>query len=208
MLKDLIEKHGIEGGVGERKRVHTDVAHAEIGLPLLNSQTAARRNRYLVYGADSPSRPPSRAAQQPVPNKSAKKPLELLREEADLIVRRAADPALGKPRYGLKNLKWYLDLSKNWGVCTLEELFKQPPGDLLGVGACYGRLYSSTIMFRHIVGIAQRSITPRPLDLVSSRCRVKLEFGIWIGARHLRFTGHLTVPSAKLGAEPITNPFS
>lgn len=75
-----------------------------------------------------------------VAKESAKDPLALLREEADLIMRRAADPALDKPRYGLHDLKWYLDLSKNWGVCTLEELFKQPPGELLDVGACYGLL--------------------------------------------------------------------
>ena len=75
-----------------------------------------------------------------IATQTARTPLELLREEADLIMRRATDPAHDKPRYGLKDLKWYLDLSKNWGVCTLDELFQQPPGALLDIGAWYGLL--------------------------------------------------------------------
>jgi SAM-dependent methyltransferase len=67
-------------------------------------------------------------------------PLSLLREERELIVQRAADPTHDQPRYGLDHLKWYLDLSKDWGVVTLTELFKHPPEALLDIGAYYGLL--------------------------------------------------------------------
>jgi SAM-dependent methyltransferase len=67
-------------------------------------------------------------------------PLSLLREERELIVQRAADPTHDSPRYGLDHLKWYLDLSKDWGVVTLTELFKHPPETLLDIGAYYGLL--------------------------------------------------------------------
>lgn len=71
--------------------------------------------------------------------------LHLLREEADLILARAADPAYDKPIYGLENLRWYLDLSKDWGVVTLGELLKQTPGKLLDIGAYYGLISGAAI---------------------------------------------------------------
>jgi len=98
----------------------TQVLEPPIGAPELTSQETTRQwNRSSI--------------------------LQLLREEADLILARAADPAYDKPIYGLDNLRWYLDLSKDWGVVTLAELFQQSPGKLLDVGAYYGLIGGAAI---------------------------------------------------------------
>ena len=86
--------------------------------------------------------------------------LQLLRKEADLILQRASDPALDKPFYGIENLRWYLDLSKDWGVVTLTELFQQAPGKLLDVGAYYGLIGGAAIRAGWCVSAVDQSPMP------------------------------------------------
>jgi 2-polyprenyl-3-methyl-5-hydroxy-6-metoxy-1,4-benzoquinol methylase len=85
---------------------------------------------------------------------SRSKLLDLLHEERNLILERAlapgADPLphAAQPQRSLtpemlEGLEWYLDMSKEWGILTLNELFKTPPGALLDIGAYYGLIAGS-----------------------------------------------------------------
>jgi SAM-dependent methyltransferase len=89
-------------------------------------------------------------------------PLALLREERDLIVQRASLTLGGpdEPPFGMDHLKWYLDLSMDWGVVTLTELFKQKPGALLDIGAYYGLVAGCA--FRAGWQISAVDVTPIP----------------------------------------------
>ncbi len=51
---------------------------------------------------------------------------------------RAKAPGADKPRYSLEHLEWYLELSKDWAIVTLAELFATPPGAVLDIGASFG----------------------------------------------------------------------
>ncbi len=64
--------------------------------------------------------------------------LSLIRQEAELILERAAAPGADQPFCSLEHMQWYLELSKDWAVVTLAELFRRPAGALLDVGAYFG----------------------------------------------------------------------
>ena len=69
---------------------------------------------------------------------SRKEAIKLLSDEARLIIHRASLPHTEAPKWGLDNLQWYLNISKDWGLVTLLELSKQKPETLLDIGAYYG----------------------------------------------------------------------
>jgi SAM-dependent methyltransferase len=80
--------------------------------------------------------------------------LDLVHKERSLILERALAPGAVKPPYAaerqgpttpemLEGVEWYLDMSKERGLLTLNELFKMPPGTLLDIGAYYGLIAGS-----------------------------------------------------------------
>jgi 2-polyprenyl-3-methyl-5-hydroxy-6-metoxy-1,4-benzoquinol methylase len=91
--------------------------------------------------------------------------LRLLEEERQLIIRRYVEyekPAESVgPSHGVR---WYLDISKQWGVHVLRELSGLTPGRLLDVGAYYGLISGVA----HRLGWAVAAVDNIPLPAYSS----------------------------------------
>lgn len=89
-----------------------------------------------------------------------KEMLELIREEARLILERAAAPGADEPFYSLEHMEWYLEISKDWAIVTLAELFNRPAGTLLDVGAYFGLIAGSA--WRNGWKVSAADVVPLP----------------------------------------------